>query len=226
MTKHILDTPAYNSLITHHKIRAQGNEFAIAMQPEFGPFAGVGEYSKSAFDALYSLNIGEDGFWLLDTFPIEPLGDFEVVARAHCHQMILDKLPPEVDVAEVVTLGNADLGQMYELAKLCNPGPFATNTGEIGEFIGMFDNERLIAMMGERFRMPEFTEMTALSTHPDYRGKGIGAKLFTITARRILNRGDTPFLHVYAENENGIKLYEKLGFKFRSDIHVTIIKKK
>ena len=226
MTKHILDKPAYNSLITHHKIRAQGDKFAIAMLPEFGPFAGVSEYTKAAFDALYELEIGDDGFWLLDTFPIEPLGGFEIVARAHCHQMILDNLPPEVDEADVVALGKSNLAEMYELAKLCNPGPFATNTGEIGEFIGMFDENRLIAMMGERFRMPEFTEMTALSTHPDYRGRGMGAKLFTITARRILKRGDTPFLHVYSENEKGIKLYEKLGFKFRSDIHVTIIKKK
>jgi GNAT superfamily N-acetyltransferase len=196
------------------------------MRPEFGPFAGLGEYSKKAFDALSGLEIGPDGFWLLDTMPIEAQGDFEVTTRAHCHQMILDGIPQEIDAKDVIDLDGSFAEQMFELAKLCNPGPFAEKTNEIGPFIGIVKDDRLIAMMGERFRMPSFTEMTALSTHPDYRGRGFGAMLFTLTARKILKRGDTPFLHVYAENDKGIKLYESLGFKFRSEIYVTILKKK
>ena len=46
-----------------------------------------------------------------------------------------------------------------------------------------------------------------------------------ITAARILARGETPFLHSYADNVGAIALYEKLGFKLRSAMTLTVLAK-
>jgi ribosomal protein S18 acetylase RimI-like enzyme len=37
----------------------------------------------------------------------------------------------------------------------------------------------------------------------------------TILAERIRERGETPILHVRAENARAVQLYERLGFKRR-----------
>ena len=47
--------------------------------------------------------------------------------------------------------------------------------------------------------------------------------LMRIVAARILARGEVPFLHSYAANTGAIALYEKLGFKMRSSMNLTVL---
>jgi predicted GNAT family acetyltransferase len=49
-------------------------------------------------------------------------------------------------------------------------------------------------------------------THPDYRGRSYAKMLVSEIGRGIVDRGETPFLHVYATNAVAITTYEKLGF--------------
>jgi predicted GNAT family acetyltransferase len=44
-----------------------------------------------------------------------------------------------------------------------------------------------------------------------------------VVAARIAARGETPFLHAYADNAGAIALYESLGFRLRCDVHVTVL---
>ncbi len=44
-----------------------------------------------------------------------------------------------------------------------------------------------------------------------------------IVAERILARGETPFLHVYATNVGAIALYQSLGFDLRSEITAAVV---
>jgi predicted GNAT family acetyltransferase len=46
----------------------------------------------------------------------------------------------------------------------------------------------------------------------------------SILMRKIMQRGETPILHVRQENVSAIHLYEKLGFRTRRLLHFVIIR--
>jgi predicted GNAT family acetyltransferase len=82
---------------------------------------------------------------------------------------------------------------------------------------------RLIAMAGERMRMQGYCEVSGVCTHPDFQGRGLAGALMSIVAGRIIERGETPFLHSYAYNASAIALYESLGFRIRAEIGLTVL---
>ena len=114
---------------------------------------------------------------------------------------------------------------MVELATLTKPGPFGTRTHELGCYVGIRDGEKLVAMAGERLKVPGFTEVSAVCTHPDHLGKGYAARLMTEVIRRIRERGERPFLHVRSDNARAIALYERLGFGKRWEGHFAVLRR-
>jgi predicted GNAT family acetyltransferase len=72
--------------------------------------------------------------------------------------------------------------------------------------------------------MPGYTEISAVCTHPDHRGKQLAHHLVLAVAGRIRARGDNPMLHAFANNAPAIALYEKLGFHVRTTLHVTLLR--
>ena len=46
-----------------------------------------------------------------------------------------------------------------------------------------------------------------------------------VVVARILARGETPFLHAYAENRGAIALYESLGFAFRREMRMLVVER-
>jgi ribosomal protein S18 acetylase RimI-like enzyme len=116
---------------------------------------------------------------------------------------------------DAVVLGPADVPQMLELVARTQPGPFLRRTIELGEYLGIHRDGQLIAMAGQRFRPPGWTEISAVCTDAAFRGQGLGARLTLAVAAAIRSRGDTPFLHAAASNVGAIRLYESLGFRLR-----------
>jgi predicted GNAT family acetyltransferase len=134
------------------------------------------------------------------------------------HQMVLRDLAP-VDLPDGVrSLGPADVGEMLALVELTRPGPFAVRTVELGGYVGVFDRDRLVAMAGRRLAPPGFREVSAVCTHPDFRGRGLAAALTAHVAREILAEGDRPFLHHAADNDAARRVYEAIGFEFRRQV--------
>jgi predicted GNAT family acetyltransferase len=101
---------------------------------------------------------------------------------------------------------------MLDLVERTRPGPFGPRTIELGTYLGVWDDGALVAMAGERMRMPGYTEISAVCTHPDHRGRGLARTLVLTLMRRMLERGDRPILHVAADNVSALRLYEHLGF--------------
>ena len=78
---------------------------------------------------------------------------------------------------------------MMELTKLTKPGPFAPRTHELGTFLGIRIDGQLVAMAGERMKPANYTEMTAICVHPDFRGRGYAQVLLGAVARQIWHAG-------------------------------------
>ena len=110
------------------------------------------------------------------------------------------------------------------MTSLTHPGPFFARTIEMGHYAGIFEDNRLVAMAGERLRLPGYTEISAVCTHPDFQGRGHAKALVSAIGQRIVDHGETPFLHV--RNTAAIVWYEKLGFDIRQAMVFTVVKRR
>ena len=110
-----------------------------------------------------------------------------------------------------------------ELVALAQPGPWRPRTIELGDYHGVFDGDRLVAMAGERQKVVGGTEVSAVCTHPDARRRGLGAGITARVVRGILDRGETPFLHHSDENP-ARTVYEALGFHLRRSVQLVIVR--
>jgi predicted GNAT family acetyltransferase len=125
----------------------------------------------------------------------------------------------------IATLGGADVPDMLALTELTKPGPFSARTHELGTFLGIRIDGKLVAMAGERMKPGNYTEMTAICVHPDHRGRGYAQMLLGAVARQIVARGEIPFLHVFTHNTSAIALYRRQGMEIRRRLHVTVLQK-
>jgi len=223
---HPLDRPIWSALTTRQADIAERVGTAVRLKPDYGVFAAAADASEMSRIALNYLDQGPEGLWLLEVDEVTPPPGLLVVHHtAPCVQMVADHVVAPKSPFIVERLGEADAPEMLELARLTEPGPFFQHTNRMGDFIGIREKGRLVAMAGERLRPEGFTEVSGVCTHPDFRGYGCASSLMRIVAARILARGETPFLHSYAANEGAIALYEKLGFKLRSAMTLTVLVK-
>ncbi|MCU0274750.1 MAG: GNAT family N-acetyltransferase [Acidimicrobiales bacterium] len=208
---HPLDAPAHAALTGPAARFAEVVPGARRYHPDVSVFAAVDPDSDgSALADL--LDPGEVVFLVGQPAPpgTEDLGGGDG------HQMVLDAVAPQVRCDdEVVELGARDADEMAALVAAARPGPWRPRTWELGTYLGIRRGGELVAMAGERFRMPGWTEISAVSTAESVRRQGLASVLVSEVARRIQTRGDTPCLHVATTNLTALPVYEKLGFRER-----------
>jgi len=189
------------------------------------PFAAARDADTGSLTALGALIPADDAIVLLEAGPIALPPESLVEKHAIGVQMVAARLAPAQAGTHVQPLGDADAAEMLALAALTEPGPFLPNTHRFGGFVGIRAEGRLAAMAGERLKPDGFTEVSGVCTHPDFRGRGYAALLSGIVANRIAARGETPFLHAYADNDGAIRLYRSLGFVVRSEVSVMVVRR-
>jgi predicted GNAT family acetyltransferase len=225
MAAHILDRPVWNALTTRHASLALGRgDTALRYPLDIEPFGGTPDNTPEQLSALGELTPKDAGVALVELHKVSPPPGLVVMIQELVHQMAAKRIAPPESDERVLELDDADAAEMRALAELTQPGPFHARTHELGGFVGVRENGRLIAMTGERMRVPGFTEISAVCTHPDARGRGLAAKLMRIVAHRIVARGEALFLHVYPHNKSAIAVYEKLGFRHRATVHLTVLR--
>ena len=143
--------------------------------------------------------------------------NWKILRGSSVIQMVGEKRLPVKDI-DTVKLTVDNIPEMFELVFITQSGSFAERTVELGRYIGIRQDDRLVAMAGERFKVNGYTEISAVCTLPDYRERGYATALSSILVNTILDQGDIPYLHVSPKNESAVQLYEGLGFKKRRDV--------
>lgn len=220
---HPLDHPVWHALTTRQAAVAKRCGAAVRLRPDHGVFAAAADASSDSLAALLELECGDEGLWFLQRDAVAPPPGLVLHHHAECVQMVAREIEAADPGFAVEALSDDDAGQMLTLARLTEPGPFFEHTHRLGRFIGVKQDGRLIAMAGERLQPPGFTEVSGVCTHPDHRGRGYAGALMRIVAARIVDRGETPFLHAYADNAGAIALYERLGFRLRAEVMLTVL---
>ena len=224
-----LDNPIWAALNTKQRAFAEGDGLARRFVAEIGPLSGLAEPTTAAYEALRGLvDVGGAVALFLESEPEIGAG-WSLERGGLLSQMILpenagiarSQIPAE---SELRRLTAEDVPQMVALAKMTEPGPFAVRTHELGEFFGIFESGRLMAMAGQRLHVEGFREVSAVCTHPDARGKGYARTLMSEVMARIRTEGEIPFLHSFVDNAPAIRVYNDLGFRLRRNLHLAVLR--
>ena len=222
---HPLDRPVWSALTSRQRALALGDDRALRFAPDYGPFGAAADGSAESLAALAALIPPGDGMAVVEAerTPLPP--GATVAQEAELVQMTAAGLVAGEMLmgVEIVDLGEADAAEMRALAELTRPGPFSSLTHRLGDFVGIKEAGRLVAMAGERMKPAGFTEVSGVCTRPERRGRGYAAALIRVVAGRILARGETAFLHSYASNVGAIGLYESLGFAVRRPVLMRVV---
>lgn len=220
-----LDNPIWHALAGPQSGFAEVAGSARRFPLTITSLGGLPEPNSEAFADLASLQADHEATALFLPEMIHPPKEWRILAREMLPQLVFAGSALQPASVESSALGSDDSAAMQALTRLTKPGPFGPRTHELGGYCGIWRDGRLAAMAGERLRPPGFAEISAVCTHPDFTGQGLAAALVTAVARRILERGETPFLHVRSDNARAIALYQRLGFRERRRLHLLVVQR-
>ncbi|WP_408032593.1 GNAT family N-acetyltransferase [Tenacibaculum xiamenense] len=206
-----LDNPVWQALSETHNSYAIEYDGVKFYNPEVCPFGGFTKIGKTK-EAMESYSKICDDFFIVGNHPIKP-STLTLDKTVICDQMVLSQLNQPEYTHSIEKLTEQHIDELYELVWLVMPGYFKKRTFEMGDYYGIFIDNTLAAVTGERMQMNDYIEVSAVVTHPNHIRKGMAKQLVAYTSQRILEKNKIPILHVAQKNTGAIKLYEKLGFK-------------
>lgn len=210
----LLDNVFWHCLSGPHAQYSSGSDTIRRYAPGFSPIIAFADLEQPDLAGLLPYCEPGEQFYCGGWSGAPPAG-WRIDAETTMYRMVWDGALPAPDEAldgQALALGPQHAAQAQELAELTRPGPFGPRTIELGDYFGLFDGERLMAMAGERAVAGGLREISGVCTHPDYQGRGLARRLVNKLLRRQMLRGETPFLHVMSHNENAHRLYLNMGF--------------
>ena len=211
-----LDNPVWNALTDTHFKQSIDYGNVKFYQSDYAPFGAFINDEDTSYAIKKHSKLIKD-FFIVGKEPKMP-SNFTPAKKYVGYQMIIYNKINHAISEEITQLNDTHYNQLIELIKLVYPEYFKAKTNTLGTYYGIFKNNKLVAVTGERFQTKNFIEISAVITHPDYTGKGYAKQLITHTANGIFNKNKTPFLHVDVTNLGPIALYKKLGFVIRREL--------
>jgi len=191
---HKLDNPVWNALNeTHQSLSLNFGDIKF-YKPVYCPFGALLS-NKDSIKGISQYASLTNNFFIVGEKPL-----FEKSLSLHkqliCNQMILSN-PVKVEITEqIIQLETArQKADLFDLVNFVQPGYFKSKTADLGKYFGIYKNNQLIAVTGERMKMDAFTEVSAVVTHPKHTRKGYAMQLIKYTTDQILNENKTPKIH-------------------------------
>jgi ribosomal protein S18 acetylase RimI-like enzyme len=221
-----IPNPVFSGLTSGDQHLGSGTEKVKFFDEDVSPFAGIADGYERGFNDLYDLLPPGRVILYATPHPLNPQKGWKLLHEIQGVQMILDQVSDtKRNDVSLVPLGREHVDQMVQLTALTKPGPFGPGTISFGHYYGIFDRDKLVAMTGQRLHVQECTEVSAVCTDPAYLGKGYASALVVHAVALILQQGKTPFLHVRADNQRAIAMYERIGFAIRGHMNFYVMKK-
>jgi ribosomal protein S18 acetylase RimI-like enzyme len=226
---HILDNMIWNAITTGNNDIAIIDGDVGCYLSDIAPFAGMKVFNDENLRKLYEFipatrNVAISSLTKIDhdenKWKLIQAMDVTQMVYEHSLNTFTTKNSPLI-----VPLSEEHVHQMMELTALTRPGPFLQQTIRFKNYFGIFIEDRLAAMTGQRMHPLPYMEVSAVCTHPDFRGLGYAKTLMLHVMKIILDDSFTPFLHVLSNNTNAIELYKTIGFRTRKQIFVDMIRR-
>jgi GNAT superfamily N-acetyltransferase len=221
--KSLLDNVVWHALSGPQSVFSAGGSHARRYAPGFSPIVGFADPARPDFAALVPYCVAGEHFYC-DGGAGPADSAWQIDAESTMAKMVWEApSAPEDEPVDASQLDTRHAAQALELATLTRPGPFGPRTIELGDYFGVFEGDRLIAMAGERMFAGPLREISGVCTHPDFQGRGLARRLMLKLVRRQMQRGETPFLHVMTSNSNACRLYERMGFRTYRESVVRVV---
>ncbi len=214
-----LINPVWQSLCETQKLFSLEYEGVKFYDPNICTFGAFTNASKTAI-ALNEYAKLTDSFFLVSENEAPTFDTNFVILNRKIEgcQMVLENFIEAEITEQIIPLTNIHLEEVYKLIWLVMPGYYQKRTFEMGKYFGIFKNEKLIAIAGQRMQTNDWIEVSAIVTHPDHTRKGYAKQLTSHITQEILKENKRPILHTTKGNK-AIGLYEKLGYTLTRDMN-------
>jgi GNAT superfamily N-acetyltransferase len=189
-----LDSPVHAALVGAHAQFAQTRGRTVRYPPDMAPFLALPPHVSAADwdDAAQLVPVGT--YVAVQRVWDDTPDGWTVVRQFEVAQMV-DRGVDGAPAPEAVALGPKDVPEMLRLVSDTEPGPFLQRTIELGHYLGVRREGRLIAMAGERFHFEGWREISAVCTASAYRGQGLASGLIGSLVADMHRRGERAFSH-------------------------------
>lgn len=221
-----LDNPVWEALGSKQRHFNIGNDLVKYFPANVAPFIALKDWNENDLQELIHHVPADRSFSVMIAKEVKLPSCFDILFSIPLYQMYCPVLKPFINPEIVIhKLESSDVAQMLALTEMTKPGPFYEKTIDFGNYLGIFSNDELVAMAGERLKVNGYTEVSAICTKPAYLGKGYASCLSYKVSEQIIQEGSTPFLHVRADNIRAIEVYKKIGFLIRTGVYFAVFKK-
>ncbi|MGR3810277.1 GNAT family N-acetyltransferase [Jiulongibacter sp. NS-SX5] len=221
-----LRNPVWYSLKEKHEEFLLEYEDVLFYQPEVCTFGAFFDEQRT-LQAANTYSKLTDRFFYVSEHQTPQIDETRIVLERKIDgcQMVPNQLSEVQETEEIQLLDDSHREQVYNLIMMVMPDYYQKRTYEMGKFYGIFKEDNLVAVAGQRMQTNRFIEVSAVVTHPEYTRRGLARQLIAHNAKEIIKEQKTPILHTNKGNF-AIPLYESLGFELTRDMNWWLYRKK